>query len=309
MENLVDRDVVRELRASIDMEGAPDSVDVGKVYEEVGIVLPGLPRRRLEEVERFHEAVIRNRRAHLGVEIESSERRIAERDRLKSELDGRRGQVMGLLKSGGALEHYTGLREELGRVEAKVEALRQRRGIVESMDRTKTEMEVERARLVQALREDIREREEIVREVILAFEALSESLYERPGSLMISETPNGPEFEVRIAAERSKGITNMQIFCFDLMLAEICTRRGRWPGFLIHDSHLFDGVDERQVAKALQLGAQRAVAGDFQYIVTMNSDSVPKDGFTDGFDLEDYVVEPRLTDATETGGLFGCRFN
>src|SRR5258705_9960023 len=45
-------------------------------------------------------------------------------------------------------------------------------------------------------------------------------------------------------------------FCFDLMLTEMNIRRGRGPGFLIHDSHLFDGVDERQVAKALQLGAE-----------------------------------------------------
>ena len=92
------------------------------------------------------------------------------------------------------------------------------------------------------------------------------------------------------------------------MLTEICTQRGRWPGFLIHDSHLFDGVDERQVAKALQLGAQRAEMDGFQYIVTMNSDSVPTEGFTGGFNLQDHFVSTRLTDAIETGGLFGFRF-
>ena len=50
----------------------------------------------------------------------------------------------------------------------------------------------------------------------------------------------------------------MQIFCFDLMLTKISLKQGRGPGFLVHDSHLFDGVDERQVAKALQLGAESA---------------------------------------------------
>ena len=106
-----------------------------------------------------------------------------------------------------------------------------------------------------------------VRDAILTFEALSESLYEKAGSLTVSETGNGPQFEVHIDGQRSKGITNMQIFCFDLMLTEISLKHGRGPGFLIHDSHLFDGVDERQVAKALQLGAQRAEAAGFQYIV------------------------------------------
>ena len=167
VENLVDHDLIRELRASLEMESEPDSQDLAKLYREAGIVLPDLPRRRLEEVERFHEAVIANRRSHLGGEIESAEGRITERDRLKDELDRRRGQLMGLLKSGGALEHYTGLREELGRIEAEVETLRQRRSMVERLDSTKTDLDLERARLVQSLRDDIREREQIVREVIL----------------------------------------------------------------------------------------------------------------------------------------------
>ena len=60
----------------------------------------------------------------------------------------------------------------------------------------------------------------------------------------------------------------MQIFCFDLMLADLATRGGMGPGFLVHDSHLFDGVDERRVAKALQLGADHAAWGGGRRSVT-----------------------------------------
>jgi uncharacterized protein YydD (DUF2326 family) len=56
----------------------------------------------------------------------------------------------------------------------------------------------------------------------------------------------------------------------------------------VHDSHLFDGVDERQVAKALQLGANAARELNFQCIVTMNSDAVPQD-LPDNFHFDDYV--------------------
>ena len=101
----------------------------------------------------------------------------------------------------------------------------------------------------------------------------------------------------------------MQIFCFDFMLTEISLKQARGPGFLVHDSHLFDGVDERQVAKALQLGAESAESEGFQYIVTMNSDVLPREGFKPGFDIRDHVLDTKLTDATDTGGLFGLRFN
>ena len=308
VENIVDQDLIRELRGSLATEDAPANQDLTKLYDEVGIVLPDLPRRRIEEVERFHRTVVENRRSHLGSEITSAEQRIVARDRRKDGLDQRRAQIMSLLRSGGALEHYTGLREELGRAEAESEMLKARLDTAERFESTRTELNMERARLVKALQDDIHERDGIVRDAILSFEELSRSLYERAGSLTIADTPGGPQFEVHISGERSKGITNMQIFCFDLMLTRIGTQRGRWPGFLIHDSHLFDGVDERQVAKALQLGAQRADEDGFQYIVTMNSDSVPTEGFTGGFELQDHVIRTRLTDATETGGLFGFRF-
>ena len=308
IENIVDQDLIRELQASLATEDAPEFHDLSKLYDEAGIVLPDLPRRRIKEVERFHRTIIENRRSHLGSEIESAAQRMATRDRRKDRLDQRRAQIMSLLQSGGALEHYTGLREELGRVEAESEMFKARLETAERFESTRTELNMERAILVKALQDDIHERHDIVREAILSFEELSRSLYERAGSLTIAHTPGGPQFEVHISGERSKGITNMQIFCFDLMLTRIGTQCGRWPGFLIHDSHLFDGVDERQVAKALQLGAQRAEADGFQYIVTMNSDSVPTEGFTDGFDLQEHFVSTRLTDATETGGLFGFRF-
>ena len=71
--------------------------------------------------------------------------------------------------------------------------------------------------------------------------------------------------------------------------------------------HLFDGVDERQVARALALGAQIADAEGFQYLVTMNSDVLPSE-FPDGFSVESHLLPTTLTDATETGGLFGIRF-
>ena len=53
---------------------------------------------------------------------------------------------------------------------------------------------------------------------------------------------------------------------------------------MIHDSHLFDGVDGRQVISALKIGAETAEELGFQYIVTMNEDDAFKENI-EGFDL------------------------
>lgn len=40
----------------------------------------------------------------------------------------------------------------------------------------------------------------------------------------------------------------------------------------------------------------------------MNSDALPREGFKSGFDIRAHVIDTKLTDATDTGGLFGLRF-
>ena len=308
-ENTIDRELILQLRDAMESERPPAAENLDRLYREAGVILPSTVGRRFDEVAAFHQAVVQNRRTHLANEVEAAEARIVERDRTREQLDGRRRQLMGILQSGGALEHYARLQEEAGRAEAEAEGLRQRLATAERIESTKVELEIERARLLKALQSDLHERQNVTSEAILTFEDLSNALYEKAGSLTISATPNGPTVDVRIDAQRSKGITNMQIFCFDLMLADLATRRGMGPGFLVHDSHLFDGVDERQVAKALQLGADHAASVGYQYIVTMNSDALPRDGFRRGFDVNAFVLPTKLTDATETGGLFGLRFN
>ncbi|HLL67538.1 MAG TPA: DUF2326 domain-containing protein [Micromonosporaceae bacterium] len=84
-------------------------------------------------------------------------------------------------------------------------------------------------------------------------------------------------------------------------------RGGRAPDFLVHDSHLFDGVDERQVAAALTLAAEVMTRERMQYIVTINSDDLEK-AQRRGFNPDPHVLPQRLTDQFEAGGLFGFRF-
>ena len=305
--NTIDFSAIRDLESALASEVPPDLEDLQAVYQEAGIVLPGLVKRRYEDVKSFHESVVRNRKDYLSSELEAAKLRIELRDSKKAQLDQRRGEILGILKSHGALEQFLKLQGELGRLESEVEALRQRFEAAEQLEGTKNELEIERNRLTIRLRRDFSEQKDRLAEAIVAFEETSQRLYESAGSMTVDETSNGPIFKFPMQGERSKGIKNMQIFCFDMMLMRLCAKRQIGPGFLIHDSHLFDGVDGRQVISALRLGSEIAQELGFQYIVTMNEDDAFKETI-EGFDLNDHVLPTRLTDATEDGGLFGIRF-
>lgn len=305
--NVIDSATIRDLETAMRSEAPPPLDELERIYAEAGVSLPGLAIKRYDDVRTFHESVIRNRRDYLAGELDAAKLRIVARDQEKQRLDERRAEVMNILKSHGALDQFSKLQAETARKEAEVESLRKRFDAAEQLESTKNELDIERNRLTLRLRRDFAEQEARLSDAILAFEETSKGLYESAGSMTVEETSNGPQFQFPMQGARSKGIKNMQIFCFDMMLMRLCAKRGFGPGFLVHDSHLFDGVDGRQIVSALKVGAETAKTLGFQYIVTMNEDDALKET-TKGFKVHDYVLPVVLTDAKEDGGLFGFRF-
>jgi len=305
--NVIDTATIGDLERAMQAEAPPSLADLQSIYAEAGIALPGVAIKRYDDVRSFHESVIRNRRDYLGEELDAAQQRVAVRGPEKLRLDTRRASVMGVLQSHGALDQFSQLQGESGRMEVSAESLRQRFEAAEQLEGTKNELEIERNRLALRLRRDFAEQRARLSEAILAFEETSKRLYESAGSMTVEETSNGPVFQFPMQGFRSKGIKNMQIFCFDMMLMRLSASRGLGPRFLIHDSHLFDGVDGRQLISALKVGAETATELGFQYIVTMNEDDAFKETVA-GFDLRDHVLPMVLTDAKEDGGLFGIRF-
>ncbi len=305
--NIIDIATIRDLEQAMSSEAPPPLDQLERIYAEAGVTLPGLAVKRYDEVRSFHESVVRNRRDYLAEELVAAKLRVETREQEKQGLVARRAEIMIVLETHGALDQFSKLQAAAARKEAEVESLRQRFEAAEQLEGTKNELEIERNRLTLRLRRDFAEQKDRLSEAILAFEETSKRLYESAGSMTVEETDNGPIFQFPMQGSRSKGIKNMQIFCFDMMLMRLCAKRGIGPGFLVHDSHLFDGVDGRQVVSALKVGAETASELGFQYIVTMNEDDAFKER-TEGFDLKEHVLPVVLTDAREDGGLFGFRF-
>lgn len=304
------RETVTHLQAAIETERPLERNDVSRLYAAVGIELPDVARRRFEDVERFHRTVIENRRLRVRDEIEVAERELAEGDARFAKLDAERGEILRGLEGRGALEDFVTLQKRLADAEAEAAALRERFRSAEVLESQTTELSMERIGIKRRLQEDHQRRRDRLDEAILLIGNAITALYEdRTGKFEVEATENGPEFRITIQGDRGGGISNMEIFCLDYALFSIWGKRGKGPGFLIHDSHLFDGVDARQVANALALGGDAARTTRGQYIVTLNSDIYDTLPLPAGIDREEVVIQPRLSDADETSGLFGFRFD
>jgi uncharacterized protein YydD (DUF2326 family) len=211
------------------------------------------------------------------------------------------------LQTHGALAEYTTLQQRHVQIMTGLEEVKTRIDNLRKFEREKSNLKIEKERLLVEAQSDYEERQEIRQRAISLFNANSETLYKAPGRLIINVDTTGYKFQVEIERSTSQGVEQMKVFSYDLMLAQLWSEREFGPGFLIHDSTIFDGVDERQVAQALQLAARESELRGFQYICCLNSDLIPKGDFDEDFDLYAYQ-RLELTDASEDGGLLGIRF-
>lgn len=303
-----DFNLISEIQSSYRSELPPSSEVLRQLYEAAGVQLGDVVRKRFDEVVEFHESIVSNRREHLRLQEEAALDRVSKRATAKAETEARRRELMETLRAGGALAELTGLQQELARKQSRVDHLMESFRIADQIEAGRAGVKQARQDLLVRLQADYRDRSAQLERIIGRFEDLSRALYdERVGSLEVGASENGPTFEIEIDSGRSVGIRNMQIFCFDLLIAEIAAFRGIGPGILFHDSHIFDGVDERQISSGLSLSSDLTTTSYFQHIVTMNSDDLP-DAEVTGFDALDYALDVELTDAVADGGLFGFRF-
>jgi uncharacterized protein YydD (DUF2326 family) len=280
------------------------------VYAELGITLGNAVQRRYDEVKEFHQAVIRNRQTYLKSELNAINERLTLREVERRTIGEEQAQILRLLNQGGALDSLTALQELLAQERATLEALRHRYEASVALEATGAEITAERGKLETEIRIDLRERDNIINQINLRFLEYANRLYgsTREAYLDIEPTATHLKIEPHIDSKDSRGIGNMVIFCFDLTVAVMAHQAGRGPDFLVHDRHLFDGVDERQMMRALSLAKEVTEEEGMQYITAINSDELAKLS-TKNVDFIDDIMEPRLTDSFQEGGLFGFRFS
>ncbi|MYU13669.1 DUF2326 domain-containing protein [Streptomyces sp. SID8361] len=308
-QDAIDRRNLSDLRAAVRDTTDGDVRYLEPVYRELGILLGGQVRRRFDDVKGFHESIVRNRRRYLAEEIETLEARLADRATEREGLGAELQRVLRTLDEGGALEALTALQQALAQKQASMEALRHRYEAAQTLEASSLEIKAKRVSLQRALTDDLDERVRQTGEATVLFSEFAQRLY-GPGRQAYLEFDAGPS-SLRIVphvdSDDSRGIGNMVIFCFDLTVAVVAHRHGRGPDFLVHDSHLFDGVDDRQLRDALELAAEVVEREGMQYIATLNSDDLEK-AERKGYADTHRVLPVRLTDAYEDGGIFGFRF-
>ncbi len=313
--NLGDLDLASSIEESLSEVHDVNDVDLRKLYQEAKIFFSDEVVKRFDQVSQFHRQVAENRKAQLSKELQLARERLRNRRTEIEHLQSQLSQKLALLRSGVAIERVGSLEKDLAGLEGELNDLRQQLPKVREINETRNRLKREIEELVELIGQDVQSREDARKLAVQAFAEVSRHLYDEPGNLILgrSKGSGGLEIDTDIVGKKSGGKSHMQIFCFDWVIAAAARLRNISPGFLIHDSHIFDGVDGRQIGLALDFASKKCVELNIQYIVAMNSDDLQKIASEEQlsrepiFDPTPYIVRTRLND-NEGGGLFGIRF-
>lgn len=283
--------------------------DIERIYSEAGVDFTFSLKKKLDEVVNFHNAIIENRKNYLYGEIEKIRNDIIQQETELKEISDKRAILLEILDKHGALEEYTAMQERYSAAMHRLEQIRENLKLAQTIEDSKSRITIETQELLLKSRRDYVERMPSLEKAISIFRNNSEALYAEPGILTVDLDNTGYRFGVNIKRAKSQGINYMKIMCYDLMLMELRKQKQAFPDFLIHDSTIFDGVDERQVAKSLMLAMKKSTECNYQYVCLMNSDTIPEKEMTrQAIESFNEAVIRRISDKDDESGVMGIKF-
>lgn len=307
-ESAVLAQVISKYEQQMNTESSGDLDRVHEIYAEAGLLFPDRVTRDLSDVINFHNEVTRHRRDYLHNEILRLRARSTEIQSCLEENDNRRAELLNILNQGGAVEELGALQVRLGRTMERLEEIDKRIAELESSAAGEASLASGRQALLSRALLDRAERRPKWSTVTAHFAEVTRYLYGEPADIDFGLNESGFVFQVNMTRPGSNGVENMAMFSYDMALTRTWQTHGRHPGFLLHDSLLYEGVDERQIALALRYARDFSLREGFQYIAFINSDNVPDRDLSElGLQLEDYV-RLRLGDARAEDALLGYRF-
>jgi len=304
--NFIDRQIITDLKNASDSDDYITDINIVDLYKEVEIKLPDVLVKSFSESKAFHEQLVKNRKNYLINEFEKYESAIQNREKSIKQLSIEQSKNMEVLNTHGALEQYSLLQTRLNELVNQLEIYQNQQRLLISMREEEAKIKIEEQKLIIEINKSLEQHSRTKKAAILLVEEVSKSLYNSAAQLNIGQTKKG-RYDIKVVSRNqgSTGINSMLIFCFDMMLIQISLFLGRKMDILIHDSTLFDPVDERQIAEALRFGKEKSIKAGFQYIVTLNSDDLPE---SIKEEVKENILPVILTDSGESGCLMGVYY-
>ncbi len=305
---------LEKIKKSLDTIHSPDlpKEKLVKVYEEMRIYFSEHVKKRLDDLEIFYAQMIKNREKMLTEQRKKLESELNVTEQRLQDLQQEYDEKMQYLGEHRALDIVLSVKDELEQLKRKKDKLVEYDALLNKYEKEEIGLKRELVEIIQEALEYIEAFKKEFSETSDYFRAIAKRLYPESASGLTIKINDGEnqiayDIEAKIDADSSNGINKAKIFCYDHTLLN--KGKNHKAGFIFHDSILFDGIDEVQVAEMFQF-LYDTYANNGQYIATLNQNQIDminknldQEMFDRIFSKENVVLT--LTDKTSEDKLLG----
>ena len=307
-DNMVLKRKLNNYLDSVTNEEPPKNDSLNHLYHEINDMFNLKTKKTLNDVRMFHNNLIKNRKSFLNVEILQIKDEIKNNEKLIEKKDNERSKLMKILDTNNALDEFKLLQEQIYDDKIKLNEIKSYIDEFHEINQNKKDINSKKNILKEKNELEYEINRNYWEESIKLFNENTKFLYGLSGELIIN-LKEAYDFKIKFPKNDSRGISKMEIFCYDIMLLERNSKEKNID-FLIHDSEIFSDVDSRQVAKALQLAQNKCNKHNLQYIFTLNSDELEKIKLELNDDLKlDEFIRLELLDNVPDKHLLGFEFD
>lgn len=243
--------------------------------------------RHLNEVERFHAALLENRIARLS---RDKLRFLAElNDKEQEIIKGQKSldEKLSALGTSRALDQFVAITNQVSLLKVEVQKLKDFKELKQKYSDMLAYVSSKMSAGIIKANAYLGESNQEIENKLAPFRMLAKRFYPRaPAGITLknNEGDNQIRFDldVRIQNDASDGINEVRLFCFDMTLLLAKSHKVR---FLLHDSRLYSDIDPRQRAILFKTAHEITKGAGMQYIATLNQDQI--DGMSDQFTIDE----------------------
>lgn len=250
---------------------------IRSLYRELTGVFRSDALKQLEEVQAFHNQLLRNRLARLSREklslLEQSNRLEYEVRYEQVELD----RQLRILGESRALDQYTAVVNQIATLSNEAERLRDYQNIERQYSDKEAGLKADLSNEVIKTNAYLDETQELREKNTGLFKQFVAKFYPKKIAGISISNNDGENLlrfniDIHIEHDSSDGINEVRIFCYDMMVLTL--RQNHKMGFIFHDSRLYANMDVRQRATLFRLAHEVTSSLGLQYIATLNPDFI-----------------------------------
>ncbi|WP_353077585.1 DUF2326 domain-containing protein [Flavobacterium sp.] len=272
----INKELLSNIEQSIKINPISNKNEVIEFIKRVEIELNINIQDRINQVNEFHESIIKQRTSRFENEKKKLADEILLHEKLVGELEKKYNQNLKYINEHGGLEDFTSINLKLNDFKFNLDRIKKSSELIANYKKRGDEIKLFLAQdnlSTTTYLENISNT--LIKEITDNFSELVKIFYiNKFGGISIENNSGDNKLrysiEARIQDDSSDGINEVKIFCFDLLL--LTMKKNHKVKFLFHDSRLFSDMDTHQRFPALKLANKLGEQG-FQYIASLNQDT------------------------------------